>query len=147
MELPEYKAHYDPNPRRDFEAQVIFLPLKMKGDSMDEFTEFQKLMIQLDVKLITNPLDSKERRLHRVQCAENAMRQKMWSPIRFYDDIYYLSDGGYSRIRFDHDSHTLGLTQNSLSNAKENWKKTAKLRKQIEAVIRREGEEARGGMQ
>jgi hypothetical protein len=49
--------------------------------------------------------------------------------------IYYLSDGGYSRIGFNHDTKKLFLTSNSLNRPKKNWESAKELREAIEERI------------
>jgi len=75
------------------------------ANNLDE--EFEKLMYELDFMLTDK-------------------RPEGWHPersiMRFLDEKeWYLSDGGYSRISYSWNQHSIFLTSNSLDKPKERW--------------------------
>ena len=60
----------------------------------------------------------------------------VWSFANGFGDVYYLSDGGYSRVGVSDDTYELFLTYNSLDKPRENWDKTESLRREIEADLK-----------
>ena len=63
--------------------------------------------------------------------------QVNWSEEKFYEDndIYYLSDGGYSRLAWREGSTDLELTYNSTVRVQSRWNDCIGLRNEIRAMI------------
>lgn len=95
-----------------------------------DFTDFQWRMFDLDAALT-----GKDAR-HVAQTT----RQKRWTTVlEWLDhyDIWYLSDGGYSRIGFSWESRDLFLCSESRAEVKAAWERCAKLMADAEAEIRK----------
>lgn len=51
-------------------------------------------------------------------------------------ELFYLSDGGYSRVGYSFDAQALFLTDNSIDPARSNWARLTHLRRMIEKLMR-----------
>jgi hypothetical protein len=68
--------------------------------------------------------------------SENArIKSVMWWALRSHNEMYYLSDGGYSRVFFDEEIGRVRLATESRKEVKAEWDK-----KHVQ-VVRREIEE------
>jgi hypothetical protein len=89
-------------------------------------TPFQEKMAQLDAALT-------RKSWHDVS---HTARTQKFTADRFIDrDIYYLSDGGYSRICYDWESGRIFLDSVSLQTTKDNWASCAGLIAEVETFI------------
>lgn len=78
------------------------------------------LLILLDCALTGKPYKD---------AAHAAKNQRGRFPL---NDVYYLSDGGYSRICFDPETGKIFLTHNSRDEVREAWEKCEEIRKALE---------------
>lgn len=95
-------------------------------------TQFQTLMAQLDLALTGKP----ESRVEHTASQHFSSAQAMLDDTG--DRLYYLSDGGYSRVGFNTRTGRLYLSSVSLEKPKAAWDSTAALRAEIEAYFRAE---------
>ena len=58
-----------------------------------------------------------------------------FTPEKLLSEIYYLSDGGYSRIALNESTGKLFLTSVSLDGPKQNWKYVKELKEDIERSV------------
>ncbi len=79
---------------------------------------FRQLLVALDVALTGKPFARavKTQNDHSKEFNEDP---ETW--FLFGTDVYYLSDGGYSRIGFNEETSKLFITSNSLDKPKELW--------------------------
>lgn len=63
------------------------------------------------------------------EAAHTAKNQRGRFPL---DDVYYLSDGGYSRVGFNRETGKLFLTYNSRDEVREVWPRCEEIRKALE---------------
>jgi hypothetical protein len=82
--------------------------------------DFQWKMFSLDVALTGQASDA----LHNMRQKRHWMTAMEW--LSSYD-MWYLADGGYSRICFDFDTQKLFLASESSSRAKALWKQHGEL--------------------
>jgi hypothetical protein len=55
------------------------------------------------------------------KAVEHTARTQRATPERFLSEVYYLSDGGYSRIALNEQTGHIFITSNSLGKPKQNW--------------------------
>ncbi len=76
---------------------------------------------------------------HRDEVVHQTLRNQIqWADADYWlmpDDCYYLSDGGYSRLKFDFNDNRLFLTSNSLPKVKEAWERCPELRQDLNDAI------------
>ena len=99
----------------------------MTADEYEEvyrvpLTSLQTKLMQLDAALTGH-----------AKAAEHAARQKRFDHERLMGDLYYLSDGGYSRLAYSFQDRRLFLTSNSIEPTRSNWDRCASLVQDVEA--------------
>jgi len=93
-----------------------------------DFSPLQLNLILLDAALTDKPWNEVAHRAY----------QKQWTTEKWIDDIYYLSDGGYSRIVLDEETGKIFLASESLNRPKDLWPLMQKIVREIEQIIQRD---------
>lgn len=94
-----------------------------------QLTEFQLNLVLLDAALTDHPWPD----------VFQVAVQRQWKPEDFFeggDRLYYLSDGGYSRVGWSHWNGRLFLASESLAHPKQVWPLVERLRRAVEDGMR-----------
>jgi len=95
---------------------------------MDKDEKYKELITYLDCALTGKPYKD---------CLHTFNNSSCKTPEEFFwNKIYYLSDGGYSRLVFsDYDGEVL-LSNDSLPKVKEAWSRCIELRNNLESFMK-----------
>ena len=91
-----------------------------------EFDDLQLNLILLDAALTDHPWNH----------VAHGAAQKQWTAEQWLSGVYYLSDGGYSRIAFDEEAGKIFLTSESLERPKQLWPAMSRIIAEIEGIVR-----------
>jgi hypothetical protein len=115
-------------PRREYYQQVIA-----------GLGPLQKLMLDLEVAVLQKPPERIVSQYHHMpDTLEKWLEQPGGNPI------WYMGDGGYSRVVWSTETGNLFLTYNSTSTAKANWDKAKPQREAVENYLKAEYERLLG---
>ena len=112
---------------------------------LDGLNEFQRAWVNLDFKLTRLPDGSRDE-----EKMEDILQQIHHMPKNIVElinqpggnPLYYLSDGGYSRVVWSTDTGNLWLTDNSSSRAKAAWPDAQHERRYLQQLLQRDYQEA-----
>jgi hypothetical protein len=112
------------------EERATFKPIQNEGQS-DTVSPFQQAMGDLDAALTEKDFKEATRQFHHMpKTVEEFISSPGGNPI------WYLSDGGYSRVVYSLEREYLFLTDNSTSRVKARWEACKPQRNAVEQIIR-----------